>query len=172
MANTTFSGPIKAGNIFNTTGTTVGTNVANVGFVVMSQTDTIAFGNTTDKSLSIVIPANSQLVDIKVFVITAFNAGTTNTLDIGIVGDSDLYVEKALSVASSGAATGELVLVTGSTYTALGLDIPSGSTFTLNIPGSGILCPRGILIQTALNLTGITAFTDKFSGPNLTTTNG
>ena len=79
---------------------------------------------------------------------------------------------KALSVASSGAATGELVLVTGSTYTALSLDIPSGSTFTLNIPGSGILCPRGILIQTALNLTGITAFTDKFSGPNLTTTNG
>jgi hypothetical protein len=32
MANTTFSGPIKAGNIFNTTGTTVGTNVSNVGF--------------------------------------------------------------------------------------------------------------------------------------------
>jgi hypothetical protein len=30
---------------------------SNVGFVVMSQTDTIAFGNTTDKSLSIVIPA-------------------------------------------------------------------------------------------------------------------
>jgi hypothetical protein len=41
MAN--FSGPIKAGNIFNTTGTTVGTNVANVGFVVMSQTDTIVW---------------------------------------------------------------------------------------------------------------------------------
>jgi hypothetical protein len=72
MATTTFSGPIKAGNIFNTIGTTVGTDVSNVGFVVMSQTDTIAFGNTTDKSLSIVIPANSQLVDIKVFVITAF----------------------------------------------------------------------------------------------------
>jgi len=37
MAQTTFSGPVKAGPIFNTTGTTVGTNVANVGFAVMGQ---------------------------------------------------------------------------------------------------------------------------------------
>ena len=38
MAQTTFSGPIKAGTISNTTGTTIGTNIANVGQVVMSQT--------------------------------------------------------------------------------------------------------------------------------------
>jgi hypothetical protein len=31
MANTTFSGPIRAGNILDTTGTTVGTNVSNIG---------------------------------------------------------------------------------------------------------------------------------------------
>ena len=31
MATTTFSGPVKAGTINNTTGTTVGTNVANTG---------------------------------------------------------------------------------------------------------------------------------------------
>ena len=30
MATTTFSGPIKAGTIRNTTGTTLGTDVANV----------------------------------------------------------------------------------------------------------------------------------------------
>jgi hypothetical protein len=41
MANTTFSGPIRAGDILDTTGTTVGTNVSNIGFVVMSQSDTI-----------------------------------------------------------------------------------------------------------------------------------
>ena len=35
MATTTFSGPIKAGTIKDTTGTTVGTNTANVGFVKM-----------------------------------------------------------------------------------------------------------------------------------------
>jgi hypothetical protein len=31
MANTTFSGPIRAGDILDTTGTTVGTNVSNIG---------------------------------------------------------------------------------------------------------------------------------------------
>jgi hypothetical protein len=38
MATTTFSGPVKAGTISNTTGTTIGTNIANVGQVVMTQT--------------------------------------------------------------------------------------------------------------------------------------
>jgi len=41
MAQTTFSGPVKAGTISQTTGTTVGTNVANVGFVVMGQSAVI-----------------------------------------------------------------------------------------------------------------------------------
>jgi hypothetical protein len=35
MATTTFSGPLKAGTIKDTTGTTVGTDVANVGYGVM-----------------------------------------------------------------------------------------------------------------------------------------
>jgi len=110
MASTTFSGPIKAGTIRNTTGTTVGTNVANVGSVVMSQTDTIAFGDTTDKSLSIVVPANSQIVDIKIFVTEAFDAGTTNTMDIGIVGNSDLYVDNAAVGTAGDAALGVTAL--------------------------------------------------------------
>ena len=110
MASTTFSGPIKAGTIRNTTGTTVGTNVANVGSVVMSQNDTIAFGDTTDKSLSIVVPANSQIVDIKIFVTEAFDAGTTNTMDIGIVGNSDLYVDNAAVGTAGDAALGVTAL--------------------------------------------------------------
>ena len=38
MASTTFSGPIKAGTIKETTGTTLGTNIKNTGQVVMAQT--------------------------------------------------------------------------------------------------------------------------------------
>ena len=38
MGTTTFSGPVKAGPISQTTGTTVGTNMKNTGQVVMSQT--------------------------------------------------------------------------------------------------------------------------------------
>ncbi len=118
MGTTTFSGPIKAGTIKNTTGTTVGTDVANIGYVVMSQTDTIAYTNTTDKSLSIVIPANSQIVDIKILVTTAFNGTGADTMDIGIVGNSDLYVDGAECFCSTGdAALGATALVTNWTDT-------------------------------------------------------
>ena len=117
MGTTTFSGPIKAGTIKDTTGTTVGTDVANTGYVVMSQTDTIAYTNTTDKSLGIVIPANSQIVDIKILVTTAFNGTGADTMDIGIVGNSDLYVDGADVSAAGDAALGATALVTNWTDT-------------------------------------------------------
>ena len=41
MGTTTFSGPIKAGTIKETTGTTVGTDMKNTGQVVMAQTHAI-----------------------------------------------------------------------------------------------------------------------------------
>jgi hypothetical protein len=79
MANTTFSGPIRAGNIPNTTGTTVGTNIANVGQVVMAQSQRVtqASANTT-----IVIPANSQIVEMTLYVTTAWD-GVASTLGLG-----------------------------------------------------------------------------------------
>jgi hypothetical protein len=51
--STTFSGPIKAGNIFNTTGTTLGTDVKNVGQVVMCQSQAVT---QADGTTNIVIP--------------------------------------------------------------------------------------------------------------------
>ena len=74
MGQTTFSGPIKAGTISGTTGTTVGTDVANVGSVVMAQSEEIneaASGTAT----SIVIPAGSQVINCTIFATTVF-AGT------------------------------------------------------------------------------------------------
>ena len=51
MGTTTFSGPIRAGTIKDTTGTTLGTNVSNIGQVVMSQSimidAAVAVGTTT-----------------------------------------------------------------------------------------------------------------------------
>ena len=93
MATTTFSGPIKAGTISNTTGTTVGTNVKNVGQVLMSQSFSFAYGtegSATDTN--VVIPANSQIVRIDVNVETAFNDSGTDLLEIGSSADTDLYV--------------------------------------------------------------------------------
>ena len=80
MATTTFSGPIKAGTISNTTGTTLGDNIKNTGQVVMSQSVSIT-QSTTAAATGIVIPANSQILEATVFVTTAWD--NSSTLNIG-----------------------------------------------------------------------------------------
>ena len=93
MANTTFSGPILAGTIKNTTGTTVGSNVKNTGQVLMSQSFSFAYtteGSATDTN--VVIPANSQIVSVDVNVETAFNDTGADILEVGSSADTDLYV--------------------------------------------------------------------------------
>jgi|TARA_B110000238_G_scaffold151227_1_gene163154 hypothetical protein len=111
MAITTFSGPIKAGTIRNTTGTTAGTNMQNTGFVVMSQQVQFAFGDEgAVQNTTAVIPANSQIIDIKINVETAFNDTGADVLDIGVVGDSDLYVNDADISATGSLALGATAL--------------------------------------------------------------
>ena len=86
MATTTFSGPIKAGTISNTTGTTVGTDMKNTGQVVMAQTHAIDLsgGALAAVATNVIIPANSQLVDI-VFDSIVASSDATN-ISIGKVG--------------------------------------------------------------------------------------
>ena len=86
MATTTFSGPIKAGTISNTTGTTVGTDMKNTGQVVMAQTHAIDLsgGAIAAEATNMIIPANSQLVDI-VFDSIVASSDATN-ISIGKVG--------------------------------------------------------------------------------------
>ena len=102
MATTTFSGPIKAGTISNTTGTTAGTDMKNTGQVLMSQTfsfDYTVEGTATDTA--VVIPANSQIVSIDVNVETAFNDSGSDLLEVGSSADTDLYVND-VSIAAIG----------------------------------------------------------------------
>ena len=93
MGTTTFSGPIKAGTIKDTTGTTVGTNKANVGFVLMAQSGSVVFGANGSTTVVATLPANSQIYQIAVDITTAFDAGTTNTLDIGDGTTADKYAD-------------------------------------------------------------------------------
>ena len=95
MATTTFSGPIKAGTIANTTGTTVGTDMANVGFVVMSQSAAIT-QSTTAAASGIIIPAHSQILECTVFVTTAYDNSATLS-----IGTSSTSTELATAVAVS-----------------------------------------------------------------------
>ena len=81
MGITTFTGPIKAGNVLDTTGTTPGT-VKNVGFVAMAQTASITqAGTTTAYKTAIVIPAYSHILNIQFLNSLAWDA--TNTLSVG-----------------------------------------------------------------------------------------
>ena len=85
MGTTTFSGPIKAGTIRNTTGTTLGTNVANAGSVVMSQSATteLTHATTTATALGIIIPAKSQIIGITLIIESLFTSSSTTTIAIG-----------------------------------------------------------------------------------------
>ena len=85
MATTTFSGPIKAGTISNTTGTTVGTDMKNVGQVLMVQSAAIT-QSTTAAASGIIIPANSQIVEMSVYITTAWD--NSSTLNIGTTSTS------------------------------------------------------------------------------------
>jgi hypothetical protein len=100
MGITTFTGPIKAGNVLNTTGTTAGT-VKNVGFVIMAQTASITQAGTASAvSSGIVIPANSHIVQIQVLATAAWSGGAT-TISIGTTTSANELVS-AGSVGSIG----------------------------------------------------------------------
>jgi len=93
MGTTTFSGPIKAGTIKNTTGTTLGANVKNTGQVVMSQSimiDSAVAAGTTTYNVG-VIPGDSQLLGVTLRVAIASNAGGTATLSVGMVGKTTQF---------------------------------------------------------------------------------
>jgi hypothetical protein len=115
MGTTTFSGPIKAGTIQNTTGTTAGTDVANVGQVVMVQSCSV----TQDSSdTTIVIPSNSQIIRVHLIVSTTIWNGSATTMG----------VQDALSAAAITNATG----MDGGTARTLVEGSPSGTGTSWN----------------------------------------
>jgi len=109
MATTTFSGPIKAGTISNTVGTTVGTDVKNTGQVLMAQTfstgDTLDSGASAANSTTVIIPANSQIVDIVLDVPTAIG-GATCVFSIGDTVGGNLTFINSFSIAAGAGTVG------------------------------------------------------------------
>jgi hypothetical protein len=78
MGITTFTGPIKAGDVLNTTGTTPGT-LQNVGYCVMVQTANITqAGTATASANTICIPANSHIIQIQVLADAAWDGASSN----------------------------------------------------------------------------------------------
>ena len=87
MGTTTFTGPIKAGDILYTTGTTPGTDIANVGYTVMAQSADFTQAASTGQGAgvyktNIVIPAGSQILSMNVLKTTAWT-GNATTINFG-----------------------------------------------------------------------------------------
>jgi hypothetical protein len=147
MSITTFTGPIKAGNVLNTTGTTAG-SLKNVGFVEMTQQVAIT-QSATAASTVIVIPANSTVIAIDVFVTTAWSSATTTyTLSVGTSATATELV-----AATNANAIGRLALNPGTDATRTALWVNVGTTDVQiyvksgapdTIPGAGTIVVRYI----------------------------
>ena len=94
MGTTTFSGPVKAGTIAATTGSDIGTNVANVGSVLMSQAIMVNITGASQLNQRVaIIPANSQIVDVILNVTTVGNDSGAATIDVGTSADADAFLD-------------------------------------------------------------------------------
>ena len=107
MSQTTFSGPILAGTIKSTTGTTVGTNVKNTGQVVMAQSFTTGVdldgGASAANTTTVIIPANSQIIDIVLDVVGVM-VGATCVFSIGDVAGGNATFLNAFSISVASGA--------------------------------------------------------------------
>jgi hypothetical protein len=122
MGTTTFTGPIKAGNVLNTTGTTAGT-IKNVGFVAMAQTASITqAGSAAAYKTAICIPAYSHILNIQFLTTVAWN-GAAATISIGTSATSTELV-----VAASLAAIGQASAGPGTNATRTALWTNTGAT--------------------------------------------
>jgi hypothetical protein len=136
LGTTTFTGPVKAGTIPNTSGSTLGTNVKNTGWVLMAQSS--AFTQASGAT-DIVVPANSQIVDIKVFLTTALT-GAATTFGVGTTASATFLTAAG---ALDGAAIGPLTASPGTDATRNGNWIDVGTTdrkiaVTSTNTGSGV----------------------------------
>jgi len=138
MGQTTFSGPIRSGTIKNTTGTTVGTDVKNVGIVKNVQTASWT-QSTTAADTGIVIPANSQIVEVTIYITTATTAANIS------VGTSSTSTELFSALAAGTAAN---VILHGSdgtitdadTWVDIGAsDLPIFIDFSAGTAGAGYI---------------------------------
>lgn len=128
MGTTTFSGPVRIGPIKFTTGTTLGTDVANIGKVVLSQKEAITQatngGSAGVYTTSIVIPAGSTITSIQLFVGTVWD-GVATTLGIGSSASATAFTAAG---AVAGGTLGIIAATAGADATRVGNWVNVGTT--------------------------------------------
>ena len=128
MGTTTFSGPVKAGPLSQSTGSTADTK-ANVGSAVLSQSASFTQAGAVDPGVNtdIVLPPNSQIVAITFYVSAAFDTGTT-LVDVGWVGPDGIVIPTSLVDDLDLAATGYHTATPGTNTSIAANWINSGDT--------------------------------------------
>jgi hypothetical protein len=136
MSIVTFTGPIKAGDVLNTTGTTAGT-IKNVGFVMMAQTYSLTqAGTTSATATTVVIPANSHIVQIQMLATVAW--ASSGTISIGTTATATQLV-----AATAISAIGITALTPGTDATRTALWSNTGTTDVIlyvlsSVTGAGV----------------------------------
>lgn len=87
MAQTTWSGPLASGD--RPAGVSGGPNI---GLVVLSQTALISFDATLVQNATFNLPADSQIIDFRIDVLTAYNSASSATLSVGTASGGTQYV--------------------------------------------------------------------------------
>lgn len=133
MANTTFSGPIRSGTIKE------GASV-NLGKPILAQSATWA-QSTTAADTGINIPANSQIIDVAVYITTACD-GATQNLSVGTTATStELFSALALGTAADTIFFGSAGTVTDAdVWETIGTsDLPIYVDFSAGSAGRGTI---------------------------------
>lgn len=151
MGTTTFTGPIKAGDIIDTSGSTLGSDVKNTGWVLMSQSSPVT---QASGATDIVIPQDSQIVSIGVMVTTVWD-GVATTFGVGTTASATFLTAAA---ALDGAAVGPLSATPGTDATRAGNWNDVGTTdrkiaVTSTNTGAGV----GVITVTYLQARNLTA---------------
>lgn len=143
MGASHFTGPLISGPILNTSGTTLGQDVADTGYVVLTQKAAVT-QSATAAGTSIVIPAKSAIISIKLLVSVAWSSATTTyTISVGTSATATELVG-----ATNANAVGVLDLTPGTTKAKLDLWADTGTSdvkiYVLSgapdtTPGSGTL---------------------------------
>ena len=119
MGITTFSGPVKVGDIKFTTGTTLGQDVANLGTVITMQSEAITqAGPGADGvyTTNIVIPAGSTITAINLYVGVVWS-GAASTLGIGTTASATALTAAG---AVAGGTLGIIAATAGADATRIG----------------------------------------------------
>jgi hypothetical protein len=108
MGQTSFTGPVRVGTALAVTASSfdgplcVGSTLANSGKVLVTQSGLIAFGAAgADATLTFTLPAQSQIVDVIVDVLTAFNSGTSDNGLLGIAAAGVEYANTGIDLKTS-----------------------------------------------------------------------